>query len=307
MTATLPISHVGFATSPHNGDLAHLEASIRAIVDLGADVVELGLFGEDLIAGGRVIESRARRLAEICGQFDIRYTVHGLIVSNFMDEAHLAWQKAAAAAMIELCDRIGADTLVHHSGHAPNGSRPQLAHHDRVERAALAELAVTAARHGVRIALENIFATSDGEYRQLPSEVAATVHAVGTPHLVGLIDFSHAYIEATRTGADFVREVKAMAPITGHLHVHDSFGRPYTMDKFYYTSEAIALGIGDLHLPLGWGDLPFEKLFDEIDVIPGTALIMEIGERFSAERADSLERARSLAARINARHAVAAA
>jgi hypothetical protein len=34
---------------------------------------------------------------------------------------------------------------------------------------------------------------------------------------------------------------------------------------------------------------------------------MEIGERFATERADSLERARALAARINARHAVAAA
>ncbi len=68
-----------------------------------------------------------------------------------------------------------------------------------------------------------------------------------------------------------------------------------------------ALGIGDLHLPLGWGDLPFEALFDEIEVMPGTALIMEIGERFAAERADSLERARALAARVNARHAAAAA
>lgn len=307
MTATLPISHVGFSTSPHKGDLADLEASIAKIVDLGADVVELGLFGEDIVSGGRVIEGRAKAFAAICAKFDIRYTVHGLIVSNFMDEAHLAYQKAAVGAMIELCDRIGADTLVHHSGHAPIGSRPLLAHYDRIERAALAEMAALAGRHGIRIALENIFAVDNSEYRQLPSEVAATVRSVGSTHLVGLIDFSHAYIEATRTGADFAHEIKAFAPVAGHLHVHDSFGRPYTMDKFYYTSEAIALGIGDLHLPLGWGDLPFEALFDEIDVLPGTALIMEIGERFSSERADSLERARALAARINARHATVAA
>ncbi len=307
MTTTLPISHVGFSTSPHKGDLANLEASIAAIVDLGADVVELGLFGEDLISGGRIIEGRAKEFAAICAKFDIRYTVHGLIVSNFMDEAHLAYQKAAVMAMIELCDRIGADTLVHHSGHAPIGSRPLLQHYDRIERAALAEMSLVAARHGVRIALENIFAVDNSEYRQLPSEVAATVRSVGSPHLVGLIDFSHAYIEATRTGADFAHEIAAMAPVTGHLHVHDSFGRPYTMSKFYYTSEAIALGIGDLHLPLGWGDLPFAALFDAIDILPGTALIMEIGERFAAERADSLQRARAFAARMNARAAVAAA
>ena len=50
---TTVLSHVGFAPSPHRGDLAALEASIGAIADLGADVAELGLFGEDIIAGGR--------------------------------------------------------------------------------------------------------------------------------------------------------------------------------------------------------------------------------------------------------------
>lgn len=42
--------------------------------------------------------------------------------------------------------------------------------------------------------------------------------------------------------------------MTGHLHVHDSFGLPYSMKRFYHPAEAAALGIGDLHLPIGWGD-----------------------------------------------------
>ena len=304
---TTIISHVGFATSPHRGDLDDLEASIGAIADLGADVAELGLFGEDIIAGGRIIESRAKRLEQICGRFGLRYTVHGLIVSNFMDAAHLEWQKAAVLAYLELCERIGADVLVQHGGSAPMGPRPLLTRYDAMEREALAEMAEAAGRRGVRLALENIFAMSDGEYRQMPSEIAATVQAVDHPAVVGLIDFSHAYIETTRIGADFRAEIRAMAPVAGHLHVHDSFGRPYTMQKFYYTSEAIALGIGDLHLPLGWGDLPFDALFDEIDVLPGTALIMEIGERFAAERPDCLRRGRELAERVNRRFASAAA
>lgn len=301
------ITHVGFSTTAKNGDLGHLEESLRRIVDLGADVAELALFGEDLISGGRVIEGRAKRLAEICAKFDIRYTVHGLIVSNFMDEAHLAYQKAAARAMLELCERIGADVLVHHGGHAPIGPRPLLAKYDAMERDALAELADAAGRIGVRMALENIFAVADTEYRQTPSEIAETVRAVGHPSLVGLIDFSHGYIETMRIGADFRAEIRDMAPVAGHLHVHDSFGRPYTMSKFYYTSEAIALGIGDLHLPIGWGDIPWEPIFDEIDVLPGTALIMEIGERFEAERAECLVRARDLAERVNRRFAAVAA
>ncbi len=137
--------------------------------------------------------------------------------------------------------------------------------------------------------------------------MAETVRAVGHPHLVGLVDFSHAYIESTRLGIDWRAEVRALARVAGHLHVHDSFGRPYTMTEFYHPSEAVALGIGDLHLPLGWGDIPWENVFDEIEVLPGTTLILEIGERFGMERPESLARSRSLVARLNARFAAAAA
>lgn len=301
------ITHVGFGTTAGEGDLNHMEASLARIVELGADVAELSLCGEDLISGGRVLEARARRLADICAKFPLRYTVHGLIVSNFMDAENLDYQKAAARAMLELCSRVGADILVHHSGHAPMAPRRVIAGYDQMQRDALLETADFAGRHGVRVALENIFAVDDDMYRQQPHEVAAMVQAINHPHLVTTIDFGHAYIEATRTGGDFLQEVTAMGPSAGHLHVHDNFGRPYTMSKFYHTSEAIALGIGDLHLPLGWGDLPWETVFDTIEVLPGTALIMEIGERFDADRAQSIERARALAARLNARHAALAA
>ncbi|MCX5497682.1 TIM barrel protein [Kaistia dalseonensis] len=307
MSQTPSISHVGFATTAGIGDLNHLEASLARIVELGADVAELGLCSEDLIAGGRVLEARARRLADICAKFPLRYTVHGLIVSNFMDARNLEFQKAAAAAMLELCSRVGSTILVHHAGHAPMGPKRILVGYDQMQQDALTWLADLAGKHGVRVALENIFAVNDDEYRQMPSEVADTIRAINHPNLVGTIDFSHGYIETTRTGANFIDEMKAMGPVAGHLHVHDSFGRPYTMTKFYQPSEAVALGIGDLHLPLGWGDIPWETLFDTIDVLPGTALIMEIGERFDADRAESIERARKLADRINARHAAIAA
>jgi sugar phosphate isomerase/epimerase len=301
------ITHVGFATQAGEGDLRHLEASLARIVELGGDVAELSLCGEDLIAGGRVIDGRAKRLADICARFPLRYTVHGLIVSNFMDADNLEFQKAAAVAMLELCGRVGADVLVHHSGHAPMAPARIIAGYEAMQRDALAEIADVAGRHDVRVALENIFAFDDAMYRQQPSGVAATIRALNHPNLVATIDFGHAYIEATRTGGDLLAEVSAMGPVAGHLHGHDNFGRPYSMTKFYHTSEAIALGIGDLHLPLGWGDLPFETVFDSIEVLPGTALILELGERFDAEWADSITRARALASRLNARHAAAVA
>jgi len=301
------ITHVGFSVTAGDGDLSRLRHSLAGIADLGADVAELSLFGHDLIAGGRVIEGRAKALAEICAEFPLRYTAHGQIVSNFMDGANLARQKKVVSAMLELCERVGADVLVHHCGKAKLGGRPEREALDRMEREALAEMAEVAQRRGVRIAFENIFAVDPGEYRQTPAEIAETVRAVGHPNVVGLIDFGHAYIEGNRLGLDWRGEVREMAGITGHLHVHDNFGTPYIMSEFFHRSEAVALGIGDLHLPLGWGDLPFAEIFDEITVLPGTALIMEIDERFATERAESLAIARQLAAAVNARAAAPSA
>lgn len=301
------ISSVGFCTGTGEGDLRVLEAGLRRMDELGATVAELSLYGEDLIAGGRVIEGRARRLADICKPYSFRYTVHGLIASNFMDAAHLPLQKAVVRAMLELCERVGATVLVHHAGHAPAGRPVDHARYDALEREALAELAEVARGYGVRIALENIFAMGDGEYRQTPGQIAETVRAIGHPNLCALLDFSHAYIECTRRGLDWRAEVRAMAPVSGHLHLHDSFGRPYSMKRFYHPCEATALGIGDLHLPLGWGDIPWDELFAELTFLPDTALVLEITERYDLELPDCLAQARALAARLNERAAARAA
>jgi len=306
MTSDNIISAIGFCTPTGDGNFSTLEGAIRNIVELGSDAVELSLYGEEIISGGRLIPQRVDRLVNITRQFDTRYSVHGQIVSNFMDREHLECQKAVVRAMLELCDCVGAEVLVHHSGHATMPALSRIPDLDKMERDALAEMAELAKSYGVRIALENIFAINDAEYRQTPAQVAETVAAVNHPSVCGLIDFSHAYIECSRLGIDWRPQIRAMAPVTGHLHVHDSFGRPYTMTKFYHSAEATALGIGDLHLPIGWGDIPWEDIFDELTFLPDTFLIMEIGEdRFSTEQADSLARARKLAERVNSRRKAA--
>jgi sugar phosphate isomerase/epimerase len=208
--------------------------------------------------------------------------------------------------MLELCNRAEAGVLVHHCGQAKMPSLTRIGELDQMERDTLAEMAEVARGYGVRIALENIFALSDAEYRQTPAKIGETVQAVNSPNLCGLIDFSHAYIECTRLGLDWREQVRAMAPVTGHLHVHDSFGRPYSMTKFYHPAEATALGIGDLHLPIGWGDIPWEEIFAELTFLPDTMLIMEItGERFATEQADSLARAQKLVDLVNSRRLAA--
>lgn len=296
----------GFNTGSADGEFKSLEEDLRALADMCVDTVELGLTSLDLISGGRIIEERAERLVALTRQFDFRYTVHGLVSSNFMEPSICRYQLDVAKALVEICDRIDARILVQHGGCLRADQIFERADADKREREALFELAEFCKPYGVRIAFENIFSTEPGQYRQTPAEVAETVKAVGHPNLVALIDFSHAYIESTYRGLDFLDQLRAMAPVAGHLHVHDSFGRPEAFYQAYYPQEATALGIGDLHLPLGWGDIDWAKIFSELTFLPDTVLMMEIGQRYRAEQPASLLRAKELMA-LNAATIAAAA
>ena len=55
------------------------------------------------------------------------------------------------------------------------------------------------------------------------------------------------------------------------------------------------MGIGDLHMPLGWGDIDWDTIFGELDFLPDTVMMMEIGPRYRSEQPESLRRARELA------------
>ncbi|MCO6390632.1 TIM barrel protein [Aliihoeflea aestuarii] len=286
----------GFNAGSIDGEFHSLETDLRSLAEIGVDTVELGLTSLDLIAGGRIIPERAERLVALTSQFDFRYTVHGLVSSNFMDPVTCRYQLDAAKALAELCDRVGSRILVQHSGCLRPDQLQERADADARERDALFELAEFCKPYGVKIALENIFTTEPGQYRQTPSEVAATVKALNHPNLVALIDFSHAYIESTYRGLDFRNELREMAPVAGHLHVHDSFGRPQGFYRPYHLQENTALGIGDLHMPLGWGDIDWTDIFAELEFLPDTVLMMEINRRYRSEQPESLQLAKKLIA-----------
>jgi len=296
----------GFNAGSNDGEIESLETDLRALSDMGVEAVELAVTSLDVIAGGRIIKERADALVSLTAQFPFLYTVHGLVSSNFMDPGTQRYQLDAAKALVELCDRIGSRILVQHGGALRADQIAERAGADEREREALTELAEFARPYGVRIALENIFTTELGQYRQTPAEVAETVKALNHPNVVALIDFSHAYIESTYRGLDFRAQVAAMAPVTGHLHMHDSFGRPQAFYKAFFPQENTAMGIGDLHMPLGWGDIAWEDIFAELSILPDTVAMMEIGRRHRREQPASLERARKLIAINGGETAIAA-
>ncbi|MER9618550.1 hypothetical protein [Mesorhizobium sp. M0207] len=116
--------------------------------------------------------------------------------------------------------------------------------------------------------------------------------AVSHLNLVALIDFSHAYSESIHRGLNFREQLRAMAPVTGHLHVHGSFGRPQGLHRTYLSQENAALGPGDLQLLLGLGDIEWDDIFSELVFLPETVLIMRVGPPYHNEQPGSLAQAK---------------
>ena len=115
---------------------------------------------------------------------------------------------------------------------------------------------------GLYVCVENLFRGHDGRiYTPTPSRLAAELAAIGHPRVVATLDFGHAHLQGAYTGADLIAEVAALAPYAKHLHIHDNFGLADDIWT-YGIGEKLAFGHGDLHLPVGWGNLPWEALID---------------------------------------------
>jgi sugar phosphate isomerase/epimerase len=300
------ITGFGFCTDRALPDLSDLDDQLGRIEATGASHCELSLYELDLIVGGRLLPERRRKLERICARRSLQYTVHGVLTVNFMDAAHLGLHQAVCRAMLELCDAVGASVMAHHPGKVPAAPAARLERLHAIERDALREMGDVAAGCGVRIAVENLFVEDASSYTADPVRLAREVAAIDHPNVCGLLDFSHAYIMTSFRGTDFREALAAFAPQVNHLHVHDSLGPPTTIDGFYRVAEQIAFGMGDMHLPMGWGDIPWETILPQLPLRPGTVMIVELMKRHWSELEQCAATARRLREIINDAQAKAA-
>ena len=275
------IAGFGFSTIQKR-DLSDLDDILSRIEDLGASHAELSLGGADLICGGRILGPRVARLERICARHRLRYTAHGPLAANFMDAVHQDAYTAAVGALLEVCGALGVTALVQHSGRGPAAPPAEIERLHRVERDALRALGDVGARHGVKLAVETLWVFDRGQYTATAARLAEEIRRIDHPFVCGTLDFSHVYLYSTFLGLDFRTQVGAFGQVADHLHVHDSFGRP-KLTPMYAPSEELAFGLGDLHLPLGWGDIPWDDLLPQLTFQDDTALIIELPPQFAEE------------------------
>jgi sugar phosphate isomerase/epimerase len=285
------VTQFGFSTLQAR-DLGDLDEILARIEAAGATAAELSLSGSDLICGGRLLTRNILKLEAICARHKLTYTVHGPLSADLMNRATRAWQLPALEALIEICGQIRAGVLVHHAGRPATTDPALIEQLHAEERDALRRLGDIAGRHGVRLAVENLWVAEDGLYTADPARLAKEIRTINHPCVVGTLDISHAYLQTSWLGIDFLQAIEAMAPVAGHLHIHDSFGRPGGFSR--QPAEQAAFGIGDLHLPLGWGDIPWETILPRLAVRPGSVFLIELPRHYWSEMPACADAARLL-------------
>lgn len=291
-------SRVGISALEGAADLSDFGAMLDDVQALGVDTIELPTFDQDVVVGGRIFRPQLDRLKALCVGRGIPYTVHGPLAINFMDEPfRLQRHYDVLQASVEAAAELGAETYVMHAGNCP------MAQHDGLESAYgrqrewLHRAGDLGRAHGMLICVETLFVGDAArEHTPGPRRLARELAAIGHSHVRATLDFSHAFINLTYTGGDLVEECVDLAPLSNHLHIHDSFGR--IDDIWMYTvGERVAYGHGDLHMPVGWGDIPWDALMERCVFPPGVIFNIELPRRFWHHAADCVAATRALAER----------
>jgi len=272
-----------------DGELDRLGQDLATFEQAGFAVAEIPVHGVDAIIAGELWECRVKNIQTILRQFRLCYTVHAPDFLNLWDLARLKEHVGVFEASIRFAGKIGATRLVYHQGHQPEWTENNFLNEDearRVEIQYLKKLGDLATDNGVTICVENL----PHVFRPL-EDLLNVVEAVSHDSVRVCLDLGHAFLVTQEMDFDYLEAIKQAKPLVAHIHVHDNYGSFGGMDpKFSFRVPYILrlpYGVGDLHLPVGWGKIPFDAVFKLFDDYRHVWLV-ELNPRYSDEQPNIL-------------------
>ncbi|MYD11847.1 MAG: sugar phosphate isomerase/epimerase [Chloroflexi bacterium] len=288
-----------------------VDGSRRVLVDelaraqsLGFTLAELSIPSLNVIMNGELIPERVAAIKQALAPFDLRYSVHAPGRTNLAYRPDPDIEYRVLEACVRFCGAIGAAVLVYHSGlqaldaarvgRMPLPSDDELARGAEREVAALSKLAPIAADMGVTIGMENgdphlweyLVLKQQGKplaelakyhARMRTAAIVAQAEAVNHTNIGITLDLGHLYLATQALGDDYLQAIATAAPWVCHLHINDNFGRlDLGVD---YEGYRLPYGEADLHLPPGWGALPYAEAFARLNEYEGD-IILEIRSRY---------------------------
>lgn len=301
-----------------DGRLERLDQCLQYYTELGYTVAEVPITGLSVIINGVLFQPRVMRVKEILSKYNFRYTLHAPNRTNLAYGYNHELEKAVLKSSVEFCQVIGAKRLVYHSGlQALDAARTgtvllpsddELKHGAQQEVRGLQELAPFAADADVIIGLENgdphlweyaVLKQNQKQPDALPKyharlriqPIIEQLKAINHPNIAMTLDLAHLHLATHAVGDDYLKAVEQASPWVCHLHINDNFGK---LDVgFDNEKDRLPYGEADLHLPPGWGAIPFADAFAKLKDYKGD-IILEIKDRYWDHFGDALNNTRQI-------------
>ncbi|MFQ5406896.1 MAG: sugar phosphate isomerase/epimerase family protein [Anaerolineales bacterium] len=303
----MKVNNIGIDLNRHGGfsQLRQLEQALEDYCALGFRMLEINPSEFGLIVNGNWRGPQLEDFQAVLRNFDLRYSVHAPDRLNLAYDPRADLCQRVLLSQVEICRAIRASRLVVHSSLDALSAiqrrvRPKLLTDDeltagaRREVATLRAVAPVAAEAGVVIGIENgapnpdefnlldQFGRSESDVakhhaRLLVGPIVEQLEAVSHPNVAMTLDVAHLHLAASALDFDCLKAVAEAAPWVKHLHVNDNFGN---LDQGYDDiPNRMTFGEGDIHLPPGWGSIPYRDVFARLPAYEGD-LILELRPRF---------------------------
>jgi sugar phosphate isomerase/epimerase len=300
------------SASENTFSLKEQERILASRVEAGWKLIEFPIEGLNILINGELRSGPLGNVVAMLRSFHISYTVHGHMRVNLAFDERRDLVNSIMEAQIEFCRRIGADRLVIHSGlEALTAARMgvlrrlpdenELVEGARQEVSALRRLAPLSADAGVLICVENgdphlweynvlaqfgLGEESLPKYhgRLLVDNVVRQLEAVDHPSVGMCLDFGHLYLASRALGFNYLEAIVEAAPWVRHLHLSDNYGNLDRGENSGYNRWAF--GEADMHMPPGWGEIPYPQVFDPLKDFSGD-MILELDIAFQDHFAEA--------------------
>jgi len=259
-----------------NGSFQNLEEELKTFSSMGFDCAEIPPAGMSLIFDSNLKNESLNKLVEITSRFDLEYTIHA------PDPVNLATPRKEDLQIIfnviEIASAINASVIVYHCGYK-KGEMTSFKNEVQSLKIAATKL------KGTVLALENT--------HQMVDEVLEVVEAVSDEKIRLLIDLGHLYLRCNGDRFKFLEQIELGVEKAVEIHVHDNFGKKAEDLDEKITQNlhfAYLYGVGDLHLPLGFGTIPYEEVFTVLRRSFDGFVVLEINDlnRFKVNIPSSL-------------------
>jgi sugar phosphate isomerase/epimerase len=274
-----------------DGSVRAFQSDLSSFQEFGLTAAEISIHGLDAIRNGRLDRHRAAEISSIMADFPFRYSAHAPNPLNLMDRHYRTLHRDVLHASLEFAAEAGIGVLVYHPGrflveeefavsgsiNLKEGEQQQL-----LESEAMLLQEAADSFPGVTIAMENArpyLYHSPYCYAEFPARLKQQIERIDRSNVRMTLDFGHLNMASCFYNLNPVDEVRSCASLIAHCHVHDNFGNPVNYAEKNQMHQ-LPFGKGDSHMPVGWGNIPFDDLFPAfIDGYTGI-LICELRSRY---------------------------